>query len=368
MKKILLAAVLAAVPGQAKAQDLSGMDLSSMQELLQNGEKTYPEPVMQRVEMTDEEKEAMLKLTLRSGLGPDGKPKVTLGELNMQSEEYEKLKKMRHTFENLRNSFDGSVTRDGNVPPPNTGNMGNVPPPLTSYMVPLSTQPYVDPVYPTSSLLNLSNQLGQGTFTGNNQQNPVHKPGFLQSTLLTNNHPNSGYLAQIGAAFGAAGIFALFDYLLFNFFNRTLGATLPYRVMQVTFQGATTAYLWNNISPEAAMSFMTLWWTGGCDIAFYGIAETGLLQLGSNWDGPGSMAYCRENGVGWFWWTFNGLATGQGTMQNPMSWNSALTQAGIGALSALLIPAHVQLAYIPQTQTYVLEFGQLLQGLLGKVF
>jgi len=359
MKSLIIAAVLAAVPGLAEAQDLSGMDLSSMQELGQTSDIAFPEPVIQKVEMPG--------LRLYSNLGPDGKPKVTLGELNNQSEQYEKLKKMRQTYENLRNSFDGSITRDGQVPPPNTGNMA--PPPLTSYGVPLSTQPYVDPNFRTASLLALSNQLATDDYYRlHPEKKPVKKPGFIESNFLTNTRSNPSYWTQIGAAFGAAGIFALFDYLLFNFFNRTLGATMPYRVLQVTFQGATTAYLWNNISPEAAMSFMTLWWTGACDIGFYAIAETGLLQLGSNWDGPGSIAYCREKGVGWFWWTFNGLATGQGTMQNPMSWNNALTQAGIGVLSALLIPAHVQLAYIPQTQTYVVEFGQLLQDVLGKVF
>ena len=364
--KIMMLAVVLAAAGRGNAQDLSGMDLSSMQELAQARDMVIPEPVIEKIEMPGQEKGLTPELTLHSNLGPDGKPRLSLGELNRQAEEYERLKKMRQSYENLRNSFDGSVTLDGKVPPPNNGNMA--PPPLTSFMVPLSTQPYIDPNNPVSSLLALSNQLSQGNYTANNQQNSGHKPGYLESTFLTNTHSNPSYWTQIASAFGAAGIFALFDYLLFNFFNRTLGVTMPYRVLQVTFQGATTAYLWNNISPEAAMSFMTLWWTGGCDIAFYGIAETGLLQFGSNWDGPGSMHSNSQTGLGWFWWTFNGLATGQGTMQNPMSWNNALTQAGIGALSALLLPAHIQLGYIPQTQTYVVEFGQLLQDLLGKVF
>lgn len=147
------------------------------------------------------------------------------------------------------------------------------------------------------------------------------------------------------AAMGGAFAYALYDYIAFNAFAFNQGdeRQLQYRLFQAPTQIFIHRWLSQNVSPQAAAAFEVIWWTWGCDLMFYAIAELGLGQEG--WHGPGSFEGVSRAKVTWASWTPMGIVAGLGNLINGEPWTEPLDggQLILQSLVGVLVAAGVSM-------------------------
>ncbi|MFO0748080.1 MAG: hypothetical protein U1F43_20840 [Myxococcota bacterium] len=137
------------------------------------------------------------------------------------------------------------------------------------------------------------------------------------------------------AAMGGAFAYAVYDYIAFNelAFNQGDGKQLQYRLFQAPTQVFIHQWLASNVSSAAAGAFETLWWTWGCDLMFYAIAELGIGK--ADWHGPGSWETVSRAGITWASWTPLGILAGIGNLMNGKKWSEPI-EGGALILQSLI--------------------------------
>lgn len=126
--------------------------------------------------------------------------------------------------------------------------------------------------------------------------------------------------------------FSIFDYVGYNLSRNNPAGLKVYRTFQLATQGLITYGLWKLGDWKCAVSFNLIWWTWGCDWAYYGIAHT--VNPANPWENR--TEHGLQNKVTWAYWTPVGIAKGFDRTKSIDKQTLAI-QSGVGLTISIVI-------------------------------
>jgi hypothetical protein len=130
-------------------------------------------------------------------------------------------------------------------------------------------------------------------------------------------------------------VYALADYLGYNFTRHDPNSLRRYRVAQAVMQATLTALAGLLASVATAVAFNLVWWTFGEDILYYAYAA--VLNPGGRWESRGNFRrYILGNCCTWAYWTPIGMLRGMDKSRR-IAGSTLIAQASIGAAGAIAL-------------------------------